>query len=208
MEATAPTAPPLDLSDKPDEAPAPPRERLAWGFPIGCGVVAAVAFAVTRAFAPPVPPPEGSSSYGTSDFAAPNEPIGEAAGLPMPFLSRPIHNLAPPKAPPRTRLAPGALTVSGRLPPEIVRRILRQHQGRFRTCYQAGLRTNPNLAGRVAARFVIGRDGSVSAVRNGGSDLPDGGVVSCVVRALYGLSFPRPDAGIVTVVYPLRFTPG
>jgi hypothetical protein len=33
-------------------------------------------------------------------------------------------------------------------------------------------------------------------------------VVSCVVRALYGLSFPQPDAGIVTVVYPLHFTPG
>jgi hypothetical protein len=55
---------------------------------------------------------------------------------------------------------------------------------------------------------VIGRDGAVSNVGNGGSDMPDGGVVSCVVRAFYGLSFPQPEGGIVTVVYPIMFSPG
>jgi hypothetical protein len=34
----------------------------------------------------------------------------------------------------------------------------------------------------VSVRFVIGRDGAVSNVANGGSDMPDGSVVSCVVR--------------------------
>jgi hypothetical protein len=38
--------------------------------------------------------------------------------------------------------------------------------------------------------------------------MPDGGVVSCVVRAFYGLSFPQPEGGIVTVVYPIMFSPG
>ncbi len=56
-------------------------------------------------------------------------------------------------------------------------------------------------------RFVIGRDGAVSNVGNGGSDLPDAGVVSCVARAFYGLSFPAPDSGIVTVTYPIVFSP-
>jgi hypothetical protein len=54
---------------------------------------------------------------------------------------------------------------------------------------------------------VIGRDGSVSNVGNGGSDLPDSGMVSCVVRAYYGLQFPPPEGGIVTVVYPILFSP-
>ena len=38
---------------------------------------------------------------------------------------------------------------------------------------------------RVAfrCRFVIGRDGAVSNVSNGGSDMPDAAVVQCVVRA-------------------------
>ena len=78
----------------------------------------------------------------------------------------------------------------------------------LRACYEAGMRNNPNLAGRVAVRFVIGRDGSVGSVGNGGSDLPDSGVVSCVVRSFYGLSFPAPDSGIVTVTYPIAFSPG
>jgi len=108
--------------------------------------------------------------------------------------------------PPQVRM--GATSVSGRLPPEVIQRIVRQNFGRFRLCYENGLRNNPNLQGRVAVRFVIGRDGAVSNVGNGGSDMPDGGVVSCVVRAFYGLSFPQPEGGIVTVVYPIMFAPG
>ncbi len=98
--------------------------------------------------------------------------------------------------------------VSGHIPPEVIQRIVRQNFGRFRLCYENGLRNNPNLAGRVGVRFIIGRDGSVSNAANGGSDLPDSGVVSCVTRAFYGLSFPQPDEGIVTVTYPIMFSPG
>jgi hypothetical protein len=102
----------------------------------------------------------------------------------------------------------GATQVSGRLPPEVIQRIVRQNYGRFRMCYEQGLAKNPNLEGRVSVRFVIGRDGSVSNVSNGGSDLPDSGVVSCVISAYYGLSVPQPEGGIVTVVYPIMFAPG
>lgn len=102
----------------------------------------------------------------------------------------------------------GATTVNGRLPPEVIQRIVRQNYGRFRLCYENGLRNNPNLQGRVSVRFVIGRDGAVSNVSNGGSDMPDAAVVQCVVRAYYGLSFPQPEGGIVTVVYPIMFSPG
>jgi hypothetical protein len=94
---------------------------------------------------------------------------------------------------------------SGRLPPEAIRRIIRQNFGRFRSCYESGLHANQTLAGRVTVRFVIGRDGSVSSVEDGGSDLGDPAVVSCVVRAFYGLSFPQPEGGIVMVTYPLVF---
>ncbi len=107
---------------------------------------------------------------------------------------------------PRVRM--GQTTVSGRLPPEVIQRIVRQNYGRFRMCYEQGLARNPNLEGRAQVRFVIGRDGSVSNVQNGGSDLPDSGVISCVINAYYGLSFPQPEGGIVTVVYPIMFQPG
>ncbi len=107
---------------------------------------------------------------------------------------------------PRVRL--GNTTVSGRLPKEVIQRIVRQNYGRFRLCYEKGLAANPNLQGRVSVRFVINRNGSVSNVANGGSSIPDASVVNCVVRAYYGLSFPKPEGGIVTVVYPISFSPG
>lgn len=101
----------------------------------------------------------------------------------------------------------GDTKVGGRLPPEVIQRVIRQNFGRMRACYEPALRTNPNLQGRVAVKFVIGRDGSVGTASNGGSDLPDSGVVSCVVRAFYGISFPQPENGIVTVTYPIMFSP-
>jgi tetratricopeptide (TPR) repeat protein len=102
----------------------------------------------------------------------------------------------------------GATTISGRLPPEVVQRIVRQNFGRFRLCYENGLRNNPNLQGRVSVRFVIDRSGATANVGNGGSDLPDSSVVNCIVRSFTGLSFPQPEGGIVTVTYPISFAPG
>ncbi|MCU0680775.1 MAG: AgmX/PglI C-terminal domain-containing protein [Polyangiaceae bacterium] len=113
------------------------------------------------------------------------------------------HVTRPPKITPV-----GATVLGGRLAPETVQRIVRQNFGRFRNCYENGLKLNPSLTGRVAVRFVISRDGSVASVSNGGSDLPDAGVVSCVVRSFGSLSFPEPEGGVVTVVYPLTLTPG
>jgi len=119
-------------------------------------------------------------------------------------IGRP-HNGHVAKAPGLMRV--GIPSVGGRLPPEVIQRVVRQNFGRFKACYENGLRNNPSLQGRVAVRFVIGRDGDVANVANGGSDLPDGGVVSCVTRAFYGLSFPHPENGIVTVTYPIVFSP-
>jgi hypothetical protein len=109
--------------------------------------------------------------------------------------------------PAAVKMRMGETVTTGHLPPEVIQRIVRQNFGRFRLCYENALRTQPSLQGRVAVRFIIGRDGSVGSVANGGSDLPDGNVVGCVQRAFYGLSFPAPESGIVTVTYPIFFSP-
>lgn len=99
--------------------------------------------------------------------------------------------------------------VNGRLPPETIQRVVRQNMGRFRYCYERALEGNPSLQGRVVTHFVIGRDGAV-AFATGESEetsLPDPGVVSCIARAFGALSFPQPEGGTVTVVYPLTLTP-
>ena len=106
------------------------------------------------------------------------------------------------------RMRAGKTETNGRIPAEVIQRIVRQNFGRFKACYESALRGNPNLAGRVAVRFVIGRDGGVMSAANGGSDIPDAGVVSCVVAGFRGLQFPQSEeGGAVTVTYPIFFTP-
>lgn len=102
----------------------------------------------------------------------------------------------------------GEVTSNGRLPADVIQRIVRQNFGRFRLCYEAGLRQNPSLTGRISTKFVIGRDGQVMQSQDSGSDMPDQQVVSCVVRSFSALSFPAPEGGIATVTYPIVLTPG
>jgi hypothetical protein len=153
---------------------------------------------------------EGGGGYGEGIGLGHIGPYGHGAGL---GLGQGFGNSA-------GRLSRGHATTGpsiragvthvdkGRLPPEVIQRVVRQNFGRFRHCYDQALTRNPNLQGRVAARFVIDRSGAVSNVTNGGSDLPDSNVVSCVLGAFYGLSFPAPEGGVVTVVYPIAFSPG
>lgn len=106
------------------------------------------------------------------------------------------------------RVRMGATSVTGKLPPEVIQRIVRQNFGRFRLCYEQGLAQNPNLEGRVSVRFVIGKDGSVTTAENAGATLPDASVVSCVVKSYHGLSFPPPEGGEVRVTFPIQLNPG
>lgn len=101
----------------------------------------------------------------------------------------------------------GTVSATGRLPKEVVSRIVRQNFGRFRNCYEQGLRTNPLLKGRVLVKFVIDEKGLVRTAADGGSDLPEKAVVACVLRAFANLSFPAPESGTVSVDYPLVFAP-
>jgi hypothetical protein len=97
-------------------------------------------------------------------------------------------------------------TVNGHLRPEVIQRVVRQNFGRFRFCYESALHANPGLQGRVIVKFSIDRSGAVALSTDAGSDLSDPAVTRCVVRAFADLSFPAPDGGTVTVVYPLVFS--
>lgn len=104
-------------------------------------------------------------------------------------------------------LKPGASSVSGRLSPESIQSGVAAREGLLRLCYVEALERDPKLAGRVAVRFVIGNDGVVAQAGNGGSVLPDPAAVRCFVETFKGLTFPRPQSGIVTVVYPYILSP-
>ncbi len=145
---------------------------------------------------------QSGEGVGLSHIGTIGHDLSGNSGHSRGFLRNGTHTA---KSPSLVRI--GTSTVSGHLPPEVIQRVVRQNFGRFKACYESGLRNNPSLQGRVSVRFVIGTEGSVGSVANGGSDLPDAGVVSCVQRAFYGLSFPAPESGIVTVSYPIVFSP-
>jgi len=89
----------------------------------------------------------------------------------------------------------------------VIQRIVRQNFGRFRLCYEIGLRTNPKLQGRISTNFVIDQSGAVKRIADAGSDLPDPIVRACVQKGFGNLSFPQPEGGIVDVVFPIVFSP-
>jgi hypothetical protein len=89
---------------------------------------------------------------------------------------------------------------------ELMQRVIRQSFGRYRACYENGLRTNPALAGRVVIALTVSPDGSVRSATDAGSSLPDAGVVSCIVRNFASLNFPAAD-GVGHIVYPLSLSP-
>jgi hypothetical protein len=97
--------------------------------------------------------------------------------------------------------------VNGRLAAEVIQRVVRLNDGRYRACYETALRTDPGLQGRVTVKFMIDRTGAVAVSADGGSDIPDEGVRRCVVSSFLSLSFPAPENGAVSVVYPIVFNP-
>lgn len=98
------------------------------------------------------------------------------------------------------------VTVNGRLPPEVIQKVVRSSHDRSRKCYEEGLDRDSNLKGRLQIRFVIGRDGKVSGAADAADEMPDAQVRECVLGVFRSLEFPRPEGGIVTVVYPLAFS--
>lgn len=86
--------------------------------------------------------------------------------------------------------------------PDALRRVIHRHMPEVQHCYQQSLARNPDTAGRVTVRFVIGTDGTVlgsSAIDNTTQDQALG---QCVADAFRRWQFVSSD-GIVTANYPI-----
>lgn len=105
------------------------------------------------------------------------------------------------------RVGRGEATTSGRLPKEVIGRIVRNNLGRVRFCYEQALLREPNREGKVTVLFVIGTEGAVTSTKIDSSDVDDPELERCVTDVFDKMAFPKPEGGIVTVRYPLVFTP-
>lgn len=107
---------------------------------------------------------------------------------------------------------------AGPLTPEVMQKVIRAKFERFRACYEDGLWVNAELRGRVTLRFTIGLDGRASEViakelepmsaeEKARPVLTDPAVRRCMVGVASSLVFPPPRDGVVTVAYPIVFSP-
>jgi hypothetical protein len=123
---------------------------------------------------------------------------GEEAGLGLGF-----HPTAPGATPrPGAGVRLGTPTVSGRLPPEVISRIVRQSYRRFQRCYEQHAQS---LVGSLSVRFTIDRSGAVSNAARAGGDFQNPELQKCILEGFGGLSFPQPEGGVVVVTYPVLF---
>jgi len=93
--------------------------------------------------------------------------------------------------------------IDGGLDRDEINAVIQRHLGQVRFCYEQGLQSEPDLAGRVAIKFVIGSRGHVNVANIANSSLRSRTVESCLVNKLKGWKFPEPRGGVdVKVSYP------
>jgi len=107
------------------------------------------------------------------------------------------------RAPTAPEAIPGKAVVRGALDREIIRRIVRHNANQIRYCYEAALRRNPDVSGRVTVQFLVGGQGQVLTSMVQASDLGDAEAERCIADAVRRWAFPAPQGGgTVLVNYP------
>jgi hypothetical protein len=97
----------------------------------------------------------------------------------------------------------------GTLPKAVIDAKLDAARPGIQACYEAALKTQPDLRGLVSINFVVGADGRVAHVEamDGEDALRDAATVDCVLGQIKALEFPAPHGGRVFLSYPLRLEP-
>ena len=86
----------------------------------------------------------------------------------------------------------------GRIDAGKVSRIFRRRASAIRTCYERGLKANPNLRGKVKIRFTIATSGRVTRIRVVSNSTGSSTVASCITKKVRRWRFPQPEGGVAT----------
>ena len=73
----------------------------------------------------------------------------------------------------------------------------------FRSCYQRGLNTNPDMSGSVRVTATISPGGEVSGVTVAQTGSISGEVASCIANRVRSARFDPPEDGMATIVIPV-----
>jgi hypothetical protein len=107
----------------------------------------------------------------------------------------------------RARLREVGVNVDGRLPPEIVKRVVHGKAfSHLRDCYE-GADAGARAPACIGFAWDIDRAGSTTGVRVIDSDGADPTLMSCTEGFVASLNFPSPERGSVHVTYGVVFLP-
>ena len=152
-----------------------------------------------------------SGTLSDATLAACIEPEVKAATLPPPNGGAPAtfeYTIDYERAPGSgsVHMLETGVTVTGSLPPEVVRRIVRANFPRLRMCYELASKKDPTLAGTVFVDFVIDTTGAIESAKLGTGTLTDASTPPCVLGVMKTLAFPEPEKGKVNVHYGVDFS--
>ena len=95
--------------------------------------------------------------------------------------------------------------VDGELDPSVIAREIRGRLGAIRACYEAGLKRNPNIGGKLQLRFEVSTVGKVTSAEIENDTMHDSEVADCIKNRVRTWRFPAPSGGSVQFSYPFIF---
>jgi TonB family protein len=96
--------------------------------------------------------------------------------------------------------------ITGSIDRELIRRVVRSHLEQLQYCFDVQLTKNPKLSGRVAVRWVVTEQGTVSSSVVASTTTGNNELDTCVAGRVLTWVFPKPKGGGVAVVtYPFVF---
>ncbi len=101
----------------------------------------------------------------------------------------------------------GEPVVLGAIDTDAIARAIARHRDEIKYCYEKEINAeNPNLAGRVSVKFVIGGSGIVSTAQVASTTLNNANVEQCVIGVIKRIQFPPiKGGGIAEVTNPFVF---
>lgn len=101
-----------------------------------------------------------------------------------------------------------AAEVQGSLSKDVITKVLKRHGNEVRSCYEQALRVRPELAGKIAVKFIVGATGDVLQAEIASDTLGDESFKACMLNVVRSWKFPEPQGGgNVTITYPWVFQP-
>ncbi len=97
---------------------------------------------------------------------------------------------------PKAVLDTGAVDIGSSEDAASVRSTMKRYNARIRACYEKELKSNPDLAGKVTAYWIITTSGGPSDVEIIGNTTGNAALGSCIIREVKRIKFPVPEDDI------------